>query len=163
MILVGYDDELGPQLYKCDPAGYYVGYKATSAGAKQQESLNYLEKKLKKNPELNMEDTIEVSQLCSSIIISLFDINEYISISSLLQPCLLSWQSTLNPLNLRLALSTRTTPISVLCLLKKLKIIYKESSKRTKLFLVAFLLSINKIKEIKKNVFEKKKKNIVDV
>lgn len=61
MILVGYDDEFGPQLYKCDPAGYYVGYKATSAGAKQQESLNYLEKKLKKNPELNMEDTIEVS------------------------------------------------------------------------------------------------------
>lgn len=62
MILIGYDDELGPQLYKCDPAGYYVGYKATSAGAKQQESLNHLEKKLKKNPELNMEDTIEVSK-----------------------------------------------------------------------------------------------------
>ncbi|KAI9345117.1 nucleophile aminohydrolase [Pilaira anomala] len=61
MILVGHDDELGPQLYKCDPAGYYVGYKATSAGAKQQESLNYLEKKLKKNPELNMEDTIELA------------------------------------------------------------------------------------------------------
>lgn len=64
MILVGHDDELGPQLYKCDPAGYYVGYKATSAGAKQQESLNYLEKKLKKNPELNMEDTIEVLLKC---------------------------------------------------------------------------------------------------
>lgn len=62
MILIGHDDELGPQLYKCDPAGYYVGYKATSAGAKQQESLNYLEKKLKKNPELNMEDTIEVKR-----------------------------------------------------------------------------------------------------
>lgn len=60
MILIGYDDEMGPQLYKVDPAGYYVGYKATSAGAKQQESLNHLEKKLKKNPTLNMEDTIEV-------------------------------------------------------------------------------------------------------
>lgn len=60
MILIGYDDELGPQLYKCDPAGYYVGYKATAAGAKQQEALNHLEKKLKKSPELNMEDTIEV-------------------------------------------------------------------------------------------------------
>lgn len=67
MILIGYDDELGPQLYKCDPAGYYVGYKATSAGAKQQESLNHLEKKLKKNPELNMEDTIEVIEwLCGA-------------------------------------------------------------------------------------------------
>jgi 20S proteasome subunit alpha 1 len=61
MILIGHDEELGPQLYKCDPAGYYVGYKATSAGAKQQESLNYLEKKLKKNPELSMEDTIELA------------------------------------------------------------------------------------------------------
>lgn len=60
MILIGYDDEMGPQLFKVDPAGYYVGYKATSAGAKQQESLNHLEKKLKKNPTLNMEDTIEV-------------------------------------------------------------------------------------------------------
>lgn len=60
MILIGYDDENGPQLYKCDPAGYYVGYKATSAGAKQQEALNHLEKKLKKNPVLDMEDTIEV-------------------------------------------------------------------------------------------------------
>ncbi|RCH77569.1 Proteasome subunit YC7alpha/Y8 (protease yscE subunit 7), partial [Rhizopus stolonifer] len=61
MILIGYDDELGPQLYKCDPAGYFVGYKATAAGAKQQEALNHLEKKLKKNPELNMEDTIELA------------------------------------------------------------------------------------------------------
>ncbi|RCH99478.1 hypothetical protein CU097_015640, partial [Rhizopus azygosporus] len=33
----------------------------TAAGAKQQEALNYLEKKLKKNPELNMEDTIELA------------------------------------------------------------------------------------------------------
>ncbi|ORZ08664.1 nucleophile aminohydrolase [Absidia repens] len=61
MILIGHDDEWGPQLYKCDPAGYYVGYKATAAGAKQQEALNHLEKKLKKNPELNMEDTIELA------------------------------------------------------------------------------------------------------
>ena len=41
MILIGYDDEFGPQLYKCDPAGYFVGYKATAAGAKQQEALNH--------------------------------------------------------------------------------------------------------------------------
>ncbi|RUP45071.1 nucleophile aminohydrolase, partial [Jimgerdemannia flammicorona] len=59
MILIGYDDERGPQLYKCDPAGYYVGYKATAAGAKQQEALNHLEKKLKKEPQLDEEETVE--------------------------------------------------------------------------------------------------------
>ncbi len=27
-ILLGVDEECGPQLFKIDPAGYYVGYKA---------------------------------------------------------------------------------------------------------------------------------------
>jgi 20S proteasome subunit alpha 1 len=60
MTLIGYDDERGPQLFKCDPAGFYVGYKATASGAKYQETHNHLEKKLKKEPSLNTEQTIEV-------------------------------------------------------------------------------------------------------
>ena len=36
MILIGMDIELGPQLYKCTPAGTYVGYKACSSGVKEQ-------------------------------------------------------------------------------------------------------------------------------
>ncbi|PRT54583.1 Proteasome subunit alpha type-1 [Wickerhamiella sorbophila] len=47
MTLIGVDDERGPLVYKCDPAGYYTGYKATATGPKQQEGMIYLEKKLK--------------------------------------------------------------------------------------------------------------------
>ena len=60
MMLIGIDSELGAQLYKCDPAGFYVGYKATSAGVKMTEANNILEKKLKKNPTWNVDQTIEV-------------------------------------------------------------------------------------------------------
>jgi len=49
-IILGIDEELGPQLFKCDPAGYYVGYSATSAGVKEQEATTFLEKKLKTAP-----------------------------------------------------------------------------------------------------------------
>lgn len=60
--LISVDDEVGPQLYKCDPAGYYVGYKATSTGPKQQEAMNYLDKKLK-NKEYAPGDWKEVVEL----------------------------------------------------------------------------------------------------
>jgi hypothetical protein len=48
MILIGIDPETGPQIFKLDPAGYFVGFHATAAGQKQQESMNFLEKKWKK-------------------------------------------------------------------------------------------------------------------
>jgi 20S proteasome subunit alpha 1 len=61
MILVGIDDERGPQCFKLDPAGFYIGYKATAAGAKQQDALNHLEKKLKKDPKLSEEESVELA------------------------------------------------------------------------------------------------------
>jgi 20S proteasome subunit alpha 1 len=61
MILIGMDDETGPALFKCDPAGYFVGYKATSAGEKEQEATNFLEKKFKDGtPELTRDAAIQV-------------------------------------------------------------------------------------------------------
>ena len=48
MILIGQDPEHGPQIFKLDPAGYFVGFHATAAGQKQQEAMNFLEKKWKR-------------------------------------------------------------------------------------------------------------------
>ena len=60
MILIAFDDENGPQVYKTDPAGYYCGYKATSAGVKQLEANSFLEKKIKKKQDYNFAETVEV-------------------------------------------------------------------------------------------------------
>lgn len=71
MILIGMDEETGPQLFKCDPAGYYLGYKATSAGAKMTEANNLLEKKLKKNPTWSFNDTVAEAITTLSNILSM--------------------------------------------------------------------------------------------
>ena len=61
MILIGIDEEEGPQLFKCDPAGSFAGFKAVAAGAKELEANIFLEKKLRSNPELSFDETIQVS------------------------------------------------------------------------------------------------------
>lgn len=59
---MGMDDERGPQLYKCDPAGYYIGYRGCAAGAKEQEAINYLEKKLKEEEKkLSYDETVQLA------------------------------------------------------------------------------------------------------
>lgn len=70
--LVSLDSEYGPQLYKCDPAGYYVGYKATASGPKTQEALNFLEKKLKNkdHAEGSWEDVVELAITTLSSVLS---------------------------------------------------------------------------------------------
>lgn len=63
-IVLGMDAERGPQLYKTDPAGYYVGCKATAAGAKEDDAHNWLEKKLKKGQELDEKAAIQLALGC---------------------------------------------------------------------------------------------------
>jgi 20S proteasome subunit alpha 1 len=91
MILIGPDPEFGPQVFKLDPAGYFVGFHATAAGQKQQEAMNHLEKKWKRlaadgersgsggggapgevdakkaGETLGRAEVIDVSRLCSSV------------------------------------------------------------------------------------------------
>lgn len=53
------EEQLGPQLFKCDPAGYYTGVRAVLTGPKQQEATAYLEKKLKSDLEGDWRQTVE--------------------------------------------------------------------------------------------------------
>ncbi len=65
MILIGFDDEAGPQIYKTDPAGTTFGYRATSAGKREQEASNFLEKKLKKAPAQGFSfDQVTLCDIC---------------------------------------------------------------------------------------------------
>lgn len=60
-ILIGVDEERGPQLFKVDPAGYFVGYKATSVGAKETEATTLLEKKIKAKPEMTYDEAVQTA------------------------------------------------------------------------------------------------------
>ena len=70
--LISVDEEFGPQLYKCDPAGYYAGYKATATGPKAQEATNHLEKKLKdkKCADGTWEDVVELGITAMSSVLA---------------------------------------------------------------------------------------------
>jgi len=70
MILVAYDDEYGPQVYKTDPAGYFCGFKATSAGVKQLEANSFLEKKVKKKQDFTFNEAVEIAITCLSTVLS---------------------------------------------------------------------------------------------
>jgi len=70
LIFVGIDDERGPQLYKSDPAGYFIGYKATSAGAKEDDANNWLDKKLKKGAALTVKATVQLGISCLQSVLS---------------------------------------------------------------------------------------------
>ncbi|XP_073283956.1 proteasome subunit alpha type-6-like [Primulina huaijiensis] len=60
-MILGIDEEKGPQLFKCDPAGHFFGHKATSAGAKDQEAINFLEKKMKNDQAFSYEETVRTT------------------------------------------------------------------------------------------------------
>jgi len=60
-MFIGIDEEKGPQLMRCDPAGHYLGFKACAAGVKEQEANNFLEKRLKQNADLTFQQAVELA------------------------------------------------------------------------------------------------------
>jgi len=73
-MFAGVDPELGPQLYRCDPAGHYLGYKACAAGYKEQEASNFLEKRVKATPAdggvgMTMKEAIEAALLALQTVV----------------------------------------------------------------------------------------------
>jgi len=61
LTMIGIDEELGPQLFKVDPAGYFVGYKACASGAKEQDAVNFLEKQFKTAEDLDFDQTVQMA------------------------------------------------------------------------------------------------------
>jgi len=62
IVLVGIDEEFGPQCFRIDPSGSSVGFKAVSVGTKEQEAMTQLEKHYKKNEgEWSERETVETA------------------------------------------------------------------------------------------------------
>lgn len=70
IMLVSVDDEKGPQVFKIDPAGHFLGYKAAAAGAKEQEATNYLEKQYKTDTAMDDNTTIQTAITCLQSVLS---------------------------------------------------------------------------------------------
>ena len=71
MILIGWDEDSDtPQLFKADPAGYFCGYRATSAGVKHLEAGNFLEKRVRNKKDYNFNETVELAISCLSSVLS---------------------------------------------------------------------------------------------
>eukprot|EP00397_Hematodinium_sp_SG-2012_P051582 GEMP01060512.1.p1 GENE.GEMP01060512.1~~GEMP01060512.1.p1 ORF type:complete len:247 (+),score=48.30 GEMP01060512.1:150-890(+) len=67
------DDEKGPQLFKCEPTGFYMGFKACAAGPKEEDACNALEKIIKKTESkpLKEKDNIEEAINCLQTVLGL--------------------------------------------------------------------------------------------
>lgn len=76
-ILIGVDDEKGPQVLKVDCAGHYLPFFGTASGVKEQEAMNFLEKKIDEMKDYDTSKTIRTAIMClGSVLGSDFKGNE---------------------------------------------------------------------------------------
>jgi 20S proteasome subunit alpha 1 len=69
-IIVGVDDEDGPQVFKIDPAGQFFGYKACASGVKFEAAQNFFEKKVKGGTETTTDQTIRLAILALQTVLT---------------------------------------------------------------------------------------------
>jgi len=70
MLIIGFDDEKGAQIFKVDPAGHYLPYKGVAIGKYEAEALNFLEKKVQELPDLSENEVIEMAIMTMQHILS---------------------------------------------------------------------------------------------
>ena len=61
MLLIGQDEEKGAQVFKVDPAGHFLPYKAVATGKSEAEAMNYLEKKVDLLADLDEDGTVDMA------------------------------------------------------------------------------------------------------
>jgi len=61
MLLIGVDEEKGPQVFKVDPSGHYLPYKAVATGKSEPEAMNFLEKRVADLPALDPNGAVEMA------------------------------------------------------------------------------------------------------
>jgi 20S proteasome subunit alpha 1 len=63
-ILIGVDDENGPQVFKVDCAGHFLPFFGTASGSKEQEAVNFLEKRVEEMKEYDADQTVRTAIMC---------------------------------------------------------------------------------------------------
>jgi len=63
-LFVGVDDEKGPQVFKVDCAGHYLPFFAAASGPKEQEAMNFLEKRVNEMKDFDKDQVIRTAITC---------------------------------------------------------------------------------------------------
>eukprot|EP00957_Ditylum_brightwellii_P192972 14692935-Ditylum_brightwellii.AAC.1 len=63
-LLIGVDNEQGPQLFKVECARHYLPFYAVASRAKEQEAINFLEKKVNGMKGYDLDLTIVTASMC---------------------------------------------------------------------------------------------------